>query len=139
VRGDDEASVTEGGQRTLQHTAGALLGVSQMRTCGLGACGCVASCIETLTAAWRDAGPTESEAPGFVVQSPRPESQLARAGVQGGELVLAVDGHQVRTFAEIQAVIRKHALGDEVRLLIQRSSESPRELKVQHVSDYLKT
>lgn len=111
VRGDDEASVTEGGQRTLQHTAGALLGVSQMRTCGLGACGCVASCIETLTAAWRDAGPTESEAPGFVVQSSRPESQLARAGVQGGELVLAVDGHQVRTFSEIHCDPQARARG----------------------------
>jgi hypothetical protein len=107
--------------------------------CGVGACGCVAFGTQTLTAAWHDAVPTESEPPGFVLQTPKPESELARAGVQGGELVLAVDGHRVRTFEEIQAAIRKHALGDEVRFLMQRSSESPRELNVRHVSDYPKT
>ncbi|HYN00330.1 MAG TPA: hypothetical protein VET25_11335, partial [Aestuariivirgaceae bacterium] len=34
------------------------------------------------------------------------------------------------------AAISKHALGDEVRLLIQRTSESPRVVTVRHVSDY---
>ena len=107
--------------------------------CGLGACGCVARGTETLIAAWRDAAPTGSEPSGFVLQFPRPESELARSGVQGGELLLAVDGQQVRTTDEIQDAIRKHLLGDEVRLLIQRSSESPRELNVRHVSDYPKS
>ena len=107
--------------------------------CSLGACGCVHYGTQTLTAAWRDAVPTESEPSAFVLQTPRPESQLARAGVQGGELVLAVDGQQVRDFPEAQVAIRKHALGDEVRLLIQRGSEKPRELKVRHVSEYPKT
>jgi PDZ domain len=107
--------------------------------CGLGACGCVAICAQTLTAAWRDAVPTESEQPGFVLQTPRPHSELARAGVQGGELLLAIDGQRVRDLQEIQDAIRKHALGDEVRFLIQRSSESPRELNVRHVSDFPKT
>jgi S1-C subfamily serine protease len=104
--------------------------------CGLGACGCVAYGTQTLTAAWRDAVPVESEPPGFVLQTPRPESQLARAGVQGGDMVLAVDGQQVRDFGEIQVALRKHALGDEARFLTQRSSQSPRELNVRHVSDY---
>jgi hypothetical protein len=54
--------------------------------CGLGACGCVDYGTQTLTTAWRDTVPTESEPPAFVLQTPRPESQLARAGVQGGEL-----------------------------------------------------
>ncbi|RUU01202.1 PDZ domain-containing protein [Mesorhizobium sp. USDA-HM6] len=107
--------------------------------CSIGACGCVALGTQTLTTAWRDAVPTESEPPAFVLQTPRPESQLARAGVQGGERVLAVDGQQVRDFWEVQVAIRKHSLGDEVRLLIQRGSETPRELSVRHVSDYPKT
>ena len=106
--------------------------------CGLGACGCVAWGTETLMAAWRDAAPAESEPPGFLLQFPRPESQLALAGVQGGELLLAIDGQQVRTTDDIQDALRKHALGDEVRLLIQRSSESPRELIVRHAGDYPK-
>ena len=107
--------------------------------CGLGACGCVPLGTETLTEAWRDAAPTESEPPGFVLVPPKPESELARAGVQGGELVLAVDGEQVRGRAEVQAALRKRTLGDEVRFLIQRSSESPRELIVRHAGDYPKT
>jgi membrane-associated protease RseP (regulator of RpoE activity) len=107
--------------------------------CGLGACGCVDYGTQTLTTAWRDAVPTEPEPPAFVLQTPRPESELARAGVQGGELVLAVDGQQVRDFVEVQTAIRKHALEDEVRLLIQRGSETPREFKVRHVSEHPKT
>jgi hypothetical protein len=102
--------------------------------CGLGACGCVAWGTETLIAAWRDAVPIEPEP--FVLQPPRPGSELARAGVQGGELLLAVDGQEVPSRAEVYAAVSKHALGDEVRLLIQRNSETPREITVQHVSDY---
>ena len=107
--------------------------------CGVGACGCVDYGTHTLTTAWRDAVPTESEPPGFVLLTPRPESELARAGVQGGELVLAVDGQQVRGRQEVQDALRKHTLGDEVRLLIQRGSESPRELFVRHAGDYPKS
>lgn len=106
--------------------------------CGLGACGCVAWGTETLIDAWRDAAPAESEPPGFVLLPPKPESELARAGVQGGDLVLAVDGQQVCGRAEVQAALRKRTLGDEVRFLIQRSPESPRELIVRHVGDYPK-
>jgi hypothetical protein len=107
--------------------------------CGLGACGCVAVGTETLITAWRGAAPAESEPPGFVLQFPRPGSELARAGVQGGDLLLAVDGQQVYTTGEIQVALRKHALGDEVGLLIQHGSESPRELIVRHAGDYPKT
>jgi len=94
---------------------------------------------ETLIDAWRDAVPAESEPPGFVLLTPRQETELARAGVQGGEMVLAVDGQQVRGRAEVQAALRKRTLGDEVRFLVQRPSESPRELIVRHAGDYPKT
>ncbi|RWA87142.1 PDZ domain-containing protein [Mesorhizobium sp.] len=107
--------------------------------CSIGACGCVALGTQTLTTAWRDAVPTESEAPAYVLPNPRPESQLALAGMQGGELVLAVDGQQVHDYWDVQLAIRKHSLGDEVGLLIQRGSETPREFKCQHVSEYPKT
>jgi len=106
--------------------------------CGLGACGCVALGTETLIDAWRDAVPTESEPPGFALQPPKPESELARAGVQGGELLLAVDGQQVRGRQEVQDALRKRTLGDEVRFLVQRGSEYPREFIVRHAGDYPK-
>jgi len=88
---------------------------------------------------WPSEVPTASEPPAFVLQTPKPDSQLARAGVLGGELVLAVDGQQVRGFWDVQVAIRKHSLGDEVGFLIQRGSETPRELKCEHVSEYPKT
>lgn len=118
--------------------------------CDLGACGCVDYGSQALTTAWRDAAasrpslpwpsevPTESEPPAFVLQTPKPDSQLARAGVLGGELVLAVDGQQVRGFWDIQLAIRKHSLGDEVHFLIQRGPESSREIIVRHAGDYPK-
>jgi S1-C subfamily serine protease len=62
-----------------------------------------------------------------------------RGGVRGGERLLAVDGQEVRVLPEMQAAIRKHALGEEVRLLVQRASDPPRELVCRHVSDYPKT
>ena len=104
--------------------------------CGLGACACVALGTQTLVAAWRE---VESPSPGFALQPPKPDSELARAGVQGGERLLAIDGQKVRALPEMQAAIRKHALGEEVRFLVQRGSEPPREVAVRHVSDYPKT
>lgn len=106
--------------------------------CGVGACGCVAWGTEALIAAWRDAAPAESEPPGFALLPPRPESALARAGVQGGELVLAVDDQRVRDRQEVQDALRRRRLGDEVHFLIRRGSESPRELLVRHAGDYPK-
>ena len=48
--------------------------------CGLGACACVAWGTETLIAAWRDAAPTESEPPGFVLQIPGREAGWRGSG-----------------------------------------------------------
>jgi len=104
--------------------------------CGLGVCGCVSFATQTLVETWREAIAAGSALPGFGLQSPKPESELARAGVRGGERLLAVDGHEVRSVADIQAAIRKHALGEEVRLLVQRGAEPAREIGVRHVSDY---
>lgn len=104
--------------------------------CGLGACACVALGTQTLVNAWREAEPAS---PGFVLQPPKPGSELARSGVQGGERLLAVDGQEARALPEMQATIRKHALGEEVRLLVQRGSDPPREIAVRHVSDYPRT
>jgi hypothetical protein len=106
--------------------------------CGLGVCGCVAFGTQTLVEVWREAMASESALPGFGLQPPKPESELARAGVRGADRLLAVDGQEVRSVADIQAAIRKHALGEEVRLLVQRGAGPAREIGVRHVSDYPK-
>ncbi len=107
--------------------------------CGLGVCGCVSFGTQVPVETWREALAAESEPPGFALQPPKPESELAQAGVRGGDRLLGVDGHEVRSVRDIQAAIRKHALGEEVRLLVKRGLQPAREIGVRHVGDYPET
>jgi membrane-associated protease RseP (regulator of RpoE activity) len=103
--------------------------------CGLGACACVTVGRQHVDAAWRDSAGTAVTIDGFPLQTPRPGSPLAVAGVKGGDVLLAVDDQQARSVPDIQAAIRKHAIGDGVLLRIGRSNELPREITVAHTSD----
>lgn len=101
--------------------------------CGVGACGCVAMAQQTLEAAL---GAANGDAPtGFPLQAPRAGSPLAEAGVQGGERLFEIDGQPVAGIPEIQAAIRKHALGEAVRMLVGHDPGRAREVRVTHVSD----
>ena len=104
--------------------------------CSMGVCGCVSLGTATLNTAWRETAPSGDAARGFLIQPPKSDSELTAAGVQGGDRLLEVDGQAVTAVGEIQAAIRKHAVGEEVRLLVQRGSEAPREIRVKHVGDY---
>jgi S1-C subfamily serine protease len=89
---------------------------------------------------WRETTPSEEAPQGFLLLPPRTGSLLALAGVQGGEHLLEVNDEPVQSVADTQTAIRKHPLGDEVRvLLVERSSEAPREVRTRHVSDYPST
>jgi hypothetical protein len=105
--------------------------------CSIGACGCVSFATETLTASWRETLSARDETPGFPLQAPKPDSQLALAGVLGGDRLLRVDDQPVRSVGDIQAAIRRHPLGGELRLSVKQEPSEPRELRVRHVSDYL--
>ncbi len=107
--------------------------------CGIGACGCHSLGTATVNQAWRETTPGGEGARGFPLQPPRSDSHLALAGVQGGDRLLKVDGQEVQAVAEVQAAIRKHAIGEELRLVIQRGPEAPQETRVEHVSDYPQT
>lgn len=107
--------------------------------CGIGACGCVSLGTATVNQAWRETAPDAERPPGFPLYPPKRDSQLALAGVQGGDRLLEVDGQRVQAIAEIQAAIRKHAIGEELAILVQHASEGPREIRVEHVSDYPQT
>jgi len=104
--------------------------------CSMGACGCVAAGTYYVNEAWREMAPSSGQAErGFLLLPPRAGSPLAVAGVQGGERLLGVDDQQVESIAEIQTAIRKHPLGEEMRVLVQRGSEAPREIRARHLSD----
>ena len=104
--------------------------------CSMGACGCVAAGTYYLNEAWRETTPnSRATERGFLLLPPRAGSPLAVAGVQGGERLLEVDDRPVTTIAEIQTAIRKHSLGEEVGVLVQRGAESPRAIRTRHISD----
>lgn len=102
--------------------------------CGIGACGCVALAQQTLGAAV--GAPLGDPPAGFPLQAPRAGSPLADAGVKGGERLFEIDGQPVTDIPAIQAAIRKHALGEEVRMLVGSDPGHAREVRVKHVSDY---
>jgi len=52
----------------------------------------------------------------------------------GWDRVVSVDDQTVRSPAELQTALRRHAIGEEVRLRIDRDGES-REIVVRHASD----
>jgi S1-C subfamily serine protease len=85
---------------------------------------------------WRETATAREAAPGFPLQPPKSRSKLALPCVQGGDRLLEVDGQQVQSIAEIKAAIRKHAIGEQLAMLVQRGPHEPREIRVEHVSDY---
>jgi len=104
--------------------------------CTLGACGCVYACTNTIDEVWQEAALAVDSPPGFLLQAPRPGSQLLLAGVQGGDRLLEVDGQPVQKPMDGLAAIRRHAIGEEVRLRIMDSSGEGRDIIVRHLNDY---
>jgi hypothetical protein len=103
--------------------------------CGLGACGCIWASLHNIDLAWGGAGLAEPDEHGVPLRSPpRPGSQLAAAGVRQWDRVVAVDDQAVRAPAELQTALRRHAIGEEVRLRIEHNGDS-REVVVRHASD----
>ncbi|MDA8262829.1 MAG: PDZ domain-containing protein [Actinomycetota bacterium] len=102
--------------------------------CSLGACGCV----EVGRQEAAGIALTEADAPsegGFILEPPRKGSQLREAGIVAGDVLSAIDGESVRTIQDIQDAIRRHRLGERVRLLITHG-DSDLEVEVTHISDY---
>lgn len=103
--------------------------------CGLGACGCIWASLHSIDMAMGGAGVAPDER-GIPLRSPpRPGSQLVAAEVHQWDRVVSVDGEPVRTVPELQTAMRRHAIGDDVRLGLTRDGEH-RELVVKHVSDF---
>ena len=55
-----------------------------------------------------------------------PDSPAERAGVESGDLIVAVGDKEVESMAELQAEIKKHKAGDVVSVLLVRGSEEGR-------------
>ena len=65
---------------------------------------------------------------------PRPGSQLAEAGVERGDRIIAVDGERIHTNTEIQRALRGHPMGESMTLQVVRAGVA-QEIRVARVSD----
>ncbi|HEX2513234.1 MAG TPA: trypsin-like peptidase domain-containing protein [Chloroflexota bacterium] len=63
-------------------------------------------------------------APRGVVVEPVPGGPAARGGVQSNDIVVAADGQDVRTGAELQAAIFRHQPGEQMRLRVARQGST---------------
>ena len=102
-------------------------------TCGIGACGCTRNSIDTIRGYWGQPGLEPSEGLELRVP-PRPGSQLAEAGLERGDRIIAVDGEPVHTNAEIQRALRGHPIGESMTMQVVRAGV-PQEIRVARVSD----
>lgn len=104
--------------------------------CGIGACGCIWASIHSIDLAAGGPGLLDPDERGVALRSPpRPDSPLAAADVQQWDRVVAVDDELVRTPVELQGALRKHAVGDEIRLRLNRDGEA-RNITVPLASDW---
>ncbi|TMK78876.1 MAG: PDZ domain-containing protein [Actinobacteria bacterium] len=104
--------------------------------CSIGACGCAAAARLWTHEAWHEAQPQLDSEPGLEIWPPRQGSQLALAGVHGGDRLLGVDDQSITTFRDVQKAIRQHQVGEEMVFRVRRGSEPRRDIQVRHVSDY---
>ncbi|MEM9244730.1 MAG: S41 family peptidase, partial [Cyanobacteria bacterium P01_F01_bin.153] len=74
--------------------------------------------------------PTEKET-GFIVQDPLPNSPASKAGLQSGDLILAIDGESTKGMKSRKASsLIRGEVGTTVELTIQRSESEPFEVSV---------
>lgn len=67
--------------------------------------------------------PTETGRAGSVITTITPGTAAAQAGLQLGDVVVAVDGDPIADYIDLAAVIRNYAAGDTVTLEVLRDGE----------------
>jgi hypothetical protein len=101
--------------------------------CGRGACLCMRNSIDTIRDQHHRPGlePTE----GIALRiPPRPGSQLAEAGMQAGDVVVAIDAEVVRTNGELQQALRRRPMGEPATARVIREG-AIEEIALARVSD----
>jgi PDZ domain len=111
---------------------GAITCVCRCPMCSIGACGCIRATLVTSEEAW--GGEEPSDPPGLcLLTPPRPGSQLADAGLAEGDRILTVDREPVATNGEMQAALRRHDVGGEARLEIERTGGGKIQVTIRRV------
>ena len=100
--------------------------------CSIGACGCIRATLVTTEEAWA-LQPSVSESGLALLSPPRPDSQLAEAGLHEDDRILSVDGVGVESNTDLQVALRRHDFGAEVLLEVQLLNGEITQLKVRRV------
>jgi hypothetical protein len=93
-------------------------------SCGLGVCLCWHAHLES------PAVGSPAEPAGLLVRSPRANSAADRSGLCEGDIILAADGQELHHYQDLQATVRKHQAGEEIRLRVQRGGGVPLEVSL---------
>jgi S1-C subfamily serine protease len=75
-----------------------------------------------LSNAWLEAGPIAHDVE-IRVQLPKQGSAAVVAGLVRGDVILAVEGHEIESLGDMQSAVRKSQPGKEIRLAVRRDSE----------------
>ena len=59
---------------------------------------------------------------GVYVSQITPGSPAELAGLKSGDIITAIDGSEVKSMTDIQAILEKHSVGDQINISVTRSS-----------------
>ena len=106
-------------------------------SCGLGVCLCSPHGTNTVADIWREmaSAGAEQATSGIRVRPPRIESAAHRAGLQPGDVIVAVDDRDIANetwdaISTIQDTIGKHQSGETIRFRVKRASGDLEEISV---------
>lgn len=88
-------------------------------SCRAGICLCAMAGRTFLRDAWIEAGPIAADE-GVYVQPPKKNSAASEAGLQKGDVIIAVEGQKLESYGDLQSVVRNAKPGEEIRLTVRR-------------------
>jgi hypothetical protein len=93
--------------------------------CAIGACSCIWASMHSIDVALGGPGLTGPDELGIPLRSPpRPGSDFEVAGIQQWDRVLSVDGEAVHSPVQLHTALRRHSVGEPLRLGLWRDGES---------------
>ena len=99
--------------------------------CGVGICLCAMAGRSFLSQTWEEAGPIADEK-GIYVQHPKQNSSAEQAGLVRGDVIVAVGGHEIESYGDLQSAVRNGETGEEIRLTVRRGADELDEVAIVH-------